>query len=163
MLPSLHARHVGPSSRDTPQPPRINPPRANPHPRPPAPQDRKPGPKFEALSDEEAQRERLMASLSASGMSGQLFDRASLKEQMEAFGGGDAGDLEGLGGGPGGGPGGAEGLAGKLQEGVAAARDAVAGAAGAAGEAVAGAAGAAAGLIKGALGKITGGGGGEEL
>jgi uncharacterized protein YjbJ (UPF0337 family) len=103
------------------------------------------------MSDEEAQREKLMASLSASGMSGELFDRDMIKEQMKAMGA-DPSEYEGIGGKPK-----AEGLAGKLQDGVAAAKDAAA----KAGEAVAGAAERARGLLKGALGKVTGSGDGE--
>jgi hypothetical protein len=106
------------------------------------------------MSADEAEREKLMAKLAASGMGGQMFDRDSLKDQMEAMGG--AADGEGVnkvrlsekk-----------EGLAGKVQEAVGRVQEAAGEVAGRAGEAV----GRARELVKGAFGKWMGGKGGAD-
>jgi len=49
---------------------------------PAMPKDRPAGPKFKALTDEAAQHAKLMRSLKASGLSGQMYDRASLQDEM---------------------------------------------------------------------------------
>ncbi|GBF95667.1 hypothetical protein Rsub_08649 [Raphidocelis subcapitata] len=127
---------------------------------PPLPKDREPGPAFEPLSDEEAERERLMAKLAASGMGGQMFDRESLKQQMEGLQGmadegafGEGVQLREAAGEGKGAPGAGAGAAGEVL-------DRARAAAGAAVDAARDAAARAGGVLKGALGRLTGGAGG---
>lgn len=56
-------------------------------------QDRPDGPEFGAASPEETPKDELMAKLKEAGLSGQMFDKESLKGMAGAAGGGD-GDEE---------------------------------------------------------------------
>lgn len=65
---------------------------------PPVPKTRKPGPKHEPMSEEEAQREQLMASMKAAGLGGQMFSRDDIAAQLGGAGGfGDDDDDSGSG------------------------------------------------------------------
>eukprot|EP00775_Hariotina_reticulata_P005009 gene5009-5250_t len=52
---------------------------------PPLPKDRKPGPEHIAMSAEEEQQKKLMDSMKAAGMSGQMFNKDDIKAQLDSL------------------------------------------------------------------------------
>lgn len=46
-------------------------------------QDRKPGPKHEAIGEDELKNKKLMRSMKAAGLSGQMYNRDNIMQQMQ--------------------------------------------------------------------------------
>lgn len=117
-----------------------------------AAQDRKPGPAHVPMSEEELQREQMMASMKAAGLGGQMYSREDMMNQLGGMG---AGGLDGFPDtslvGDDAGPKGEEGL----QAQVAKARETVEEVVGQAKEAAAAVVDKAGSLLKGSLSKLS--------